>query len=513
MNKVRVRFAPSPTGGLHIGGLRTALFNYLFAKKNQGAFILRIEDTDQNRLVEGAEEYIIKALEWCGINPNEGGDQGGEYGPYKQSERKNSYRKYAEKLITDGKAYYAFDTSEELEEMRNRLKKNRVLNPQYDTVTRMTMKNSLTISTEEVNQKLANGVPYVIRIKIPEKEEVRFNDMIRGWVMVHTEFLDDKVLLKSDGMPTYHLANIVDDYLMKITHVIRGEEWLPSAPLHILLYHYLGWEESIPKFAHLPLILKPDGNGKLSKRAAEKAGFPIFPLSWKDKESEKTSIGFKEMGFMPTALINFLAFLGWNPGTDQELFSLEELVEEFSENRINKAGTKFDFNKAKWFNQQYIKATASDYFVDDLQKAFKKYDIACSSQKAVKIIDLFKERVTLPHEFIEKGLIFFQEPEKFDEKIIKKKWNSEGSQALLLFAEALENDKIKSAEETKDLFCKTLEAAGYKPNQYMQLLRLTLTGESSGPDLMDLILILGMEKAAKRIKTSIDVLNLTLKER
>ncbi len=508
MENVRVRFAPSPTGGLHIGGVRTALFNYLFAKKNSGKFILRIEDTDQTRFVEGAEQYIKDSLDWCGITPDEGPDQGGDFGPYRQSERKDIYRKYAEKLIEDGNAYYAFDTPEELDAMRERLKESRVVNPQYDTITRTTMKNSLTLSKEEVNQRIENGEPYVIRIKIPKKEEVRLNDMIRGWVMVHTEVLDDKVLMKSDGMPTYHLANIVDDHLMKITHVIRGEEWLPSAPLHVLLYRFLGWEDEMPQFAHLPLILKPDGNGKLSKRAADKAGFPIFPLNWEDPESNELSQGFKELGFLPEALINFLAFLGWNPGTEQEIFSLNDLVSEFSAQRINKAGTKFDFEKAKWFNQQYIKSADSRQFTDQLIKNFEeKHSIACSETKAIQIIDLLKERVTFPNEFVDAGLIIFQAPTSFDEKTVRKKWNEETPKALTLFADKLLSQENVEAESAKTLFWETLENAGYKPGQFMQALRVSLTGEGSGPDLMTLIEILGAQTAANRIKSSIDALS------
>lgn len=508
MENVRVRFAPSPTGGLHLGGVRTALFNYLFAKKYNGKFILRIEDTDQTRFVEGAESYIKDTLEWCGISPDEGPDQGGDYGPYKQSERKETYRQYAEKLVADGNAYYAFDTPEELEAMRDRLKEARVMNPQYDTITRTTMKNSLTLSEEEVKRKIDNGEPYVIRIKIPKKEEVRLNDMVRGWVMVHTEVLDDKVLMKSDGMPTYHLANIVDDHLMKITHVIRGEEWLPSAPLHVLLYRFLGWEDEMPQFAHLPLILKPDGNGKLSKRAADKAGFPIFPLNWKDSETGEISHGFKETGFLPEALINFLAFLGWNPGTEQELFSLEELVNEFSEKRINKAGTKFDFDKAKWFNQQYIKLADPQQFVHDVIRGFKEqHNIVCSEEKAIQIINLLKERVTFSHEFVNNGIVLFNPPTSFDEKVFRKKWNKHTAKALSVFTNKLRKEKSISAEEAKTLFWESLESEGFKPGQYMQPLRLALTGEGSGPDLMTIIEIIGPEKAVERINSSIEALN------
>lgn len=507
MENVRVRFAPSPTGGLHIGGVRTALFNYLFAKKHNGIFIIRIEDTDQNRFVDGAEDYILKALEWCGITPDEGPKNGGEFAPYRQSERKSLYKQYADQLLAEGKAYYAFDTPDELEAMRERLKASRVMNPQYDTITRTTMKNSLTLSEEEVKQKLDAGEPYVIRIKIPKKEEVRLNDMVRGWVMVNTESLDDKVLMKSDGMPTYHLANVVDDYLMKITHVIRGEEWLPSAPLHVLLYQYLGWEDEMPQFGHLPLILKPDGNGKLSKRAADKAGFPIFPLNWKDAEATEVSKGFKEIGFLPEALVNFLAFLGWNPGTEQEIFSMKELIETFSSERINKAGTKFDFDKAKWFNQEYIKSTPSKNFATQLVKELEKHKIITSEDKAIEMIDLLKSRVTFPDEFVENSLVFFNNPEKYDEKVAAKKWDENTPIALNLFVEQLETKETITGEEAKDLFWNTLESNGYKPGQFMQNLRLSMTGEGSGPDLMTIIEIMGPKTSANRIKHSISVLS------
>ena len=352
MREVRVRFAPSPTGALHIGGVRTALYNYLLARKHGGKMLLRIEDTDQTRYVPGAEEYIIQALKWVGIEIDEGLGVGGPHAPYRQSERKPMYMQYAEKLVADGNAYYAFDTEEELEAMRERLKKAGVATPQYNSITRTQMRNSVSLSESEVKALLKDGVPYVIRLKVPRKEEVRLNDLIRGWVMVHSSQIDDKVLMKSDGMPTYHLANVVDDYLMKISHVIRGEEWLPSAPLHVLLYKFLGWEDDMPQFAHLPLLLKPNGDGKLSKRDADQMGFPIFPLDWADPNTKEKAIGFREAGYLPEALVNFLAFLGWNPGTTQEIFSIQELIEAFSIERIGKAGAKFDIHKAQWFNQQ-----------------------------------------------------------------------------------------------------------------------------------------------------------------
>ncbi|MEX0884296.1 MAG: glutamate--tRNA ligase, partial [Cyclobacteriaceae bacterium] len=393
MNKeVRVRFAPSPTGALHIGGVRTALYNYLFAKKTGGKFLLRIEDTDQNRFIAGAEKYIQNVLDWLGITPDESPWNPGDVGPYRQSERKSMYREYSQYLLDNGHAYYAFDTSEELEAMRQRLTAARVVSPQYNSITRTQMRNSLTLPADEVKAMLDAGEPYVIRIKIPRKEEVRLNDMVRGWVMVHSNSLDDKVLMKSDGMPTYHLANIVDDHLMGITHVIRGEEWLPSAPLHVLLYRYLGWEESMPQFAHLPLLLKPDGNGKLSKRDAQKHGFPIFPMNWTDPDSGELLIGFKETGYLPEALLNFLAFLGWNPGDQRELFSMDKLVEAFSIERIGKSGTKFDINKAKWYNEQYLRNKSgqelSAYLLEDLSKE----GIKINGEKAEKIVSVMKER-------------------------------------------------------------------------------------------------------------------------
>lgn len=506
MENVRVRFAPSPTGGLHIGGLRTALFNYLFAKSTNGQFILRIEDTDQARFVEGAEKYILDSLKWCGIVPDESPEHGGEYAPYRQSERKGIYKQYAQQLIDEGKAYYAFDTPEELEAMRKRLTEAKMVKPQYNSITRGLMKNSLALSQEEVTQKLAANEPYAIRIKIPKEEEVRLKDLVRGWVKVNSEEIDDKVLMKSDGMPTYHLANVVDDYLMKITHVIRGEEWLPSAPLHVLLYQYLGWEDSMPQFAHLPLILKPDGNGKLSKRAADNAGFPIFPLNWSNGEDVNT--GFKETGFLPEALVNFLSFLGWNPGTEQEIFSMQELIEAFTAERINKAGTKFDFNKAKWYNQQYVKSTSSDIFSKQLVSELKgNYQIECDLAKAEKIIDLLKERVTYPNEFAEASLILFQSPLDFDEKVRNKKWNDEIPQVLQLFTDKLAELSTATDEEVKTLFWETLESNGHKPGQYMQLLRFVTTGEGSGPDLMKMIEIMGPEKTIERINYSVGVLS------
>jgi glutamyl-tRNA synthetase len=507
MTNVRVRFAPSPTGALHIGGVRTALFNYLFAKKQKGTFILRIEDTDQTRFVEGAEQYIVNSLEWLGLDPDESPEKNGPYGPYRQSERQSIYQEYVKKLLAEGKAYYAFDTPEELDEMRQRLQESRVLNPQYDTFTRSTMKNSLTLPEEEVQQRLEDGEPYVVRIKVPQKEEVRFKDLIRGWVRVNTEVIDDKELVKSDGMPTYHLANVVDDYLMKISHVIRGEEWLPSAPLHVLLYQFLGWEDSMPEFAHLPLILKPDGNGKLSKRAADKAGFPIFPLNWIDPDSKIQSTGFKETGFLPSALINFLAFLGWNPGTDQELFIMSELIETFSLDKVNKAGTKFDFDKAKWFNQQYLKTEPSASLAQSFREELETmHHLTCDEETAKWIIELLRERVTFPNEFVEKSLILFQPPTSYDDKTFRKKWNEDAENALELFASEIKEMTFESPEVLKEYFWSLMEKNNYKPGQLMPALRLAVTGQGSGPDLMTLCWIIGAPQLSKRIKSSIELL-------
>jgi glutamyl-tRNA synthetase len=506
MKNVRVRFAPSPTGALHIGGVRTALFNYLVAKKHNGTFILRIEDTDQSRFVPGAEEYIKEALEWCGIVPEESPWVGGKFAPYRQSERKDLYAQYAQQLLDDGHAYYAFDSSEELDEMRERLKETKSVHQTYNVVTRMTMKNSLTLSEEEVNTRIANGDPYVIRLKVPLKDEIRVNDIIRGWVKVHSSTLDDKILMKSDGMPTYHLANVVDDHLMEITHVIRGEEWLPSAPTHVLLYKFLGWESTMPQFAHLPLILKPDGNGKLSKRAADQAGFPIFPLNWKDPESGETSIGFREEGYLPNALVNFLAFLGWNPGTEQEIFSIDELIAAFSLDKVNKAGTKFDVDKIKWYNQQYIKSADSHDLAISLQDSLKKEGLEIDQSKALAIVELFMERVTFPSEIAEGARIFFQPASEFDEKVVSKKLTQEAANGLIAFAEAIATQKTISADEARELFSSTLNDAGINPGKVMQMLRVVLSGEGGGPDLMGMIAILGPEETSKRIINSLGLL-------
>ena len=494
---VRVRFAPSPTGPLHIGGVRTALYNYLFAKKNGGDFILRIEDTDQNRFVQGAEQYIIDSLKWIGICPNEGvGFGDGKHSPYRQSERKESYRQYAEQLIQSGNAYYAFDSEADLEA----LKANHA-NFKYDANTRELGKNSITLAPEEVKQRLENGEHYVIRIKLPADEEVKFYDEIRGWVTVNTTQMDDKVLLKSDGMPTYHLANVCDDFIMQITHVIRGEEWLPSAPLHVLLYRFLGWENAMPKFAHLPLLLKPDGNGKLSKRDGDRLGFPVFPLEWKDPQSGEISSGYKQRGYMPEAVLNMLAFLGWNPGTAQELFSLEELVQAFSIAHIHKAGAKFDFEKAKWFNAEYLKTAENAKLVqlvkEQVETSFGKQD----AEYLEKAIGLVKERLTFLNDILNFGYLF-ETPKEYAAASLAKiasfknyEFNP-GIFATFLQEECNDSDTAELELKIKD-FANSNEI---KVGDLMKYLRVSLVGELSGPGIPDLILLLGKKESSKRIE-------------
>ena len=499
MKEVRVRFAPSPTGALHIGGVRTALYNYLLARKHKGKMILRIEDTDQNRYVPGAEAYIQEALAWVGIVFDEGPKEGGPYAPYRQSERKSYYTQYAGQLLASGHAYYAFDTAEELEAMRDKLKHVAGANPQYGIETRLQMNNSLTLRPDEVRRKIESGVPYVIRLKVPEGIEVKVTDLIRGDVTVHSSQIDDKVLMKSDGMPTYHLANVVDDYLMKISHVIRGEEWLPSAPLHVLTYQFLGWEQEMPAFAHLPLLLKPDGKGKLSKRDADQMGFPIFPLNWTDPKSGEATVGYKESGYLPEALVNFLALLGWNPGTEQELFSMDELIEAFALERIGKAGARFDIQKAKWFNQHYLRAKTDQHLAQIMTGQAAKEGIPCTEEKALSIVRSLRERVTFPTDFWALGKIFFIAPEAFDEKIAAKKWNQEAISVLT----SLRNQLALLTEITSGTAAAKLEevttALGVPQGSIMQALRLALTGGSSGPDLMTTLEILGPQEAARRL--------------
>jgi glutamyl-tRNA synthetase len=498
--RVRVRFAPSPTGGLHMGGIRTALFNYLFAKKHGGDFILRIEDTDQTRFVEGAEEYIIESLKWCGIAPNEGvGFGDGKHAPYRQSERKNLgiYKTYANKLIASGFAYYAFDTTEELEEMRKRLEAAKVVAPQYNAVSRLNMRNSLTLSEDDVKKLLDQGEKYVVRLKVPRNEEIRFNDIIRGWVTVNSAQVDDKVLLKSDGMPTYHLAHIVDDIEMEITHAVRGEEWLPSAPAHILIYRYLGLEAQMPKLAHLPLILNPDGNGKISKREAR---FPVFPLSWHDPREATPYIGYKESGYYPEAFINILALLGWNPGNNEELFSVDQLAQLFSFERVHKSGAKFDPEKAKWFNQQYLRAKSDHELSQVFKPILKEKGYEKDDTFMIDFCKLVKEKVQFVHEFWDHGKYIFEAPTSYDQKIMTKKWNDT---SVTLFNSVLitfNSIDTWTSQNIHDAFEDLLKTTGKID---MQLLRVLITGVAGGPQLFDMLALIGKDDVIKRLELAL----------
>lgn len=500
----RVRFAPSPTGPLHIGGVRTALYCYLFARKMGGKMLLRIEDTDQGRFVEGAEKYIIDTLNWVGIIIDEGQGVGGPHAPYRQSERKEIYKKYAQQLLDSGKAYYAFDTAEELDAIRKTYE-SKGSAFQYNAATRVNLSNSLTLSKEVVDAKLANNEHYVIRLLVPAKEEIRFHDIVRDWVMVHSSAIDDKVLMKSDGMPTYHLANVVDDHLMEITHVIRGEEWLPSAPLHVLLYRYFGWESSMPKFAHLPLLLKPEGNGKLSKRDADLGGFPVFPLEWTDPATGAKSIGFKQEGYLKEALVNFLAFLGWNPGTEQEMFSMDELIEAFTLERIGKAGAKFDINKAKWFNHEYLKQKDDTEIVNDFLDLANNSNQNITKEKALEICKLFHGRVTFVKDIFNECQFLLNRPVSYDEASIEK-WSTEASSVFAVYANEISTIQIFNVDNAKNLLNSICEASNVKMGKQMAALRLAITGSLSGPDLMKSIEILGPEETKIRIENAISKL-------
>ena len=500
---VRVRFAPSPTGPLHMGGVRTALYNYLFAKKNNGTFIIRIEDTDQARFVPGAQDYIMKSLKWCGIMPTEGPGIGGNFGPYVQSERKEMYKPYAEQLIESENAYYAFDTPEELKAVREQAEAMGMPNWQYNGVTRTSMKNSLTLPANEVEKKINDGEPYVIRMKMPRNRDVRFEDLIRGWVVVNTNNIDDKVLFKSDGMPTYHLANIVDDHTMEISHVIRGEEWLPSAPLHVLLYEAFGWEA--PLFAHLSLLLRPDGNGKLSKRDGDRLGFPVFPLSGefldiKTQNLEKVT-GYRESGYFPDAFINMLAFLGWNPGTTQEIFSIEELAEAFTLNRVAKAGAKFDAEKTKWFQQTYLRATSDEKLAELLSKELKeKVDI---SQLKV-ICHLMKERATFIKDIPVEGGYLFSRPEVYDQQTIEKKWKDETAVVMNEWLEKICSISTYDPATIESTFKSFLEEKQIGIGAVLPNFRLLLTGTGAGPSMFDISAFLGKEECIERMKIGLD---------
>ncbi|WP_276132688.1 glutamate--tRNA ligase [Polluticoccus soli] len=504
-NKVRVRFAPSPTGGLHLGGVRTVLYNYLFARHHGGDFVLRIEDTDQNRYVEGAEEYIYKCLEWCGLEPDESPLKGGPHAPYRQSERKHLYYQYAQQLIDSGHAYYAFDTPGDLERMRQEFKTDSHTNPQYDHMTRMQMKNSLSLAPEEVIELLNNGTPYVIRIKMPLGEKVKFTDMIRGEMEFDTSLVDDKVLLKADGMPTYHLAVVVDDYLMKITHAFRGEEWLPSAPVHLLLWKYLGWEASMPQWAHLPLILKPDGHGKLSKRDGERLGFPVFAMNWMDPRTGDKTEGFREKGFLPEAFVNLLAMLGWNAGTEQEIFSLQELVEKFSIDRVHKGGAKFDYEKAKWYNHQYIQRLSDEQLATLAEPYVEAHGGSDNREMLVKVAGLIKERLTLVGDFWEQGHFFFQTPE-MDASQIKDKWND--TKKAFFEAWATEISGMSTWEHTalEQSFNAQMEKHGLKKGDVLLPLRIMLVGGKYGPGVFMIAEVIGKEETVKRIHNAIAAL-------
>jgi glutamyl-tRNA synthetase len=498
---VRVRFAPSPTGPLHIGGVRTALYNYLFARKHQGKLIVRIEDTDQARFVPGAEAYILNTLRWLGLEADEGPVQGGAFGPYRQSERTALYQKYVAQLLATGKAYYAFDTPEELDAMRERLKAASVAAPQYNAVSRAWMRNSLTLPQEEVTAMLQAGVPYVIRIKVSYQESIRFHDLIRGWVKIPTSSIDDKVLVKSDGVPTYHFANVVDDHLMEITHVIRGEEWISSTPIHVLLYQFLGWEASMPQFAHLPLLLKPEGIGKLSKRDADKEGFPIFPLAWQDPDTGKHVQGFREKGYLPDALLNFLALLGWNPGNQQDIFSKEDLIQAFTVEKIGKSGIKFDIRKAEWFNQQYLRAQPDETLVTYLVNELEENKIAYTQHKALQVCQLMKERAIFPQDFWQQGKYFFIKPEAYDAKILNEKWTEQAYVGLQDFVIALETLELFQADAIKAALIRLMASSSIKIGQIMPILRVALTGSGAGPDLMQSMALIGQKECVERVRS------------
>jgi glutamyl-tRNA synthetase len=507
--RVRVRFAPSPTGPLHIGGVRTALYNFLFAHKHGGDFIIRVEDTDQTRFVPGAEEYIIESLKWLGINATEGiGFGDGPHAPYRQSERKPIYKAYVMQLIEAGHAYYAFDTAEELESMREKLMASH-LDAKYDAQTRESMTNSITLPQEEVKSRLNNGDAYVVRFKLPSNEEVKLHDEIRGWVTVNTHELDDKVLFKSDGMPTYHLANVVDDYLMQISHVIRGEEWLPSAPLHVLLYRAFGWETMMPKFAHLPLLLKPEGNGKLSKRDGDRLGFPVFPINWIDPKTQEIYSGYREAGYLPEAVVNLLAFLGWNPGNSQELFSMDELVQAFSLERVGKSGAKFDPNKAKWFNQQYIRHLSNENLLPFMQETLKLkgLDQIFSEEFLLMACGLIKEKISFTNEIWNYCSYFFIAPNTYDESVVKKRWNDKIPNLLKDIIEALASLPEYKSAAIEGAYNEALAKNEILGKDFLQLFRVILTGVAGGPMLFEITEIIGYLETKLRIENALNRLN------
>ena len=500
--KVRVRFAPSPTGALHIGGVRTALYNYLFARKHNGELVFRIEDTDSTRFVPGAEEYILESFHWLGIQFDEGVSFGGKYGPYRQSERRDIYKKYVDQLLSAGKAYIAFDTPEELEQKRQEIQ-----NFQYDAKTRMMMRNSLTMSPSEVTALIEDGQQYVVRFKIDPGREILVNDMIRGEVRVKSDILDDKVLYKSaDELPTYHLANIVDDHLMEISHVIRGEEWLPSAPLHVLLYEAFGWQDTMPRFAHLPLLLKPEGKGKLSKRDGDRLGFPVFPLEWHDPKTGEVSSGYRESGYFPEAVVNFLALLGWNPGTEQEIFTLDQLVEAFDITRCSKAGAKFDYQKGIWFNHEYILMKSNEEIAQLFAPIVANNGVDESLERVTEVVRMMKDRVSFVKELWPLCSFFFIPPTEYDEKTVKKRWKEDSAQVMAELATLLEGLDDFSLENQERVVHEWVEKKEYKLGNVMNAWRLTLVGEGKGPGMFDISAFLGKEETLRRMRRAIEVL-------
>ncbi len=503
--KVRVRFAPSPTGPLHIGGVRTALYNYLFARQHGGAMILRIEDTDQTRFVPGAEEYIIEALTWLGIQFDEGVHVGGSYGPYRQSDRKPLYKQYADQLVRDGYAYYAFDTPEELEAKRKAYEAEKKTF-QYDCTTRESMNNSLGMTEAALQERLQSGAPYVIRFKFPHNEEITVHDLIRGDVTMNSTLLDDKVLFKSDGMPTYHLANIVDDHLMEVSHVIRGEEWLPSAPLHVMLYRAFGWEDTMPHFAHLPLLLKPEGNGKLSKRDGDRLGFPVFPLDWHDPKSGELSTGYREQGYLPEAVVNMLALLGWNPGNDQELMNMDELIRLFDINHISKSGAKFNVEKAKWFNHEYLQQLSDETLADLFAPQLAEHNVEASRDYVVKVCGMMKERLTFPKELWETTRYFFEAPTEYNPKDIQKRWKAGMTTHMGKVIEILNTVPFEHDAIHKALLDDYIMGNQLNMGQIMNSLRLAVVGETKGPDMLTLVLMIGKEETIRRVQRAIDTI-------
>lgn len=500
--KVRVRFAPSPTGALHIGGVRTALYNYLFARQHGGDLVFRIEDTDSNRFVPGAEEYIIESFRWLGIKFDEGVSFGGEHGPYRQSERRSIYKKYVDQLLAADKAYIAFDTPEQLE-----AKRAEVQNFQYDARTRGEMTNSLTLPKEEVERRIADGEQYVVRFKVEPGIDVHIDDMIRGHVVIKSDILDDKVLYKSaDELPTYHLANIVDDHLMEITHVIRGEEWLPSAPLHVLLYRAFGWEDTMPTFAHLPLLLKPEGKGKLSKRDGDRLGFPVFPLEWHDPKTGDVSSGYRESGYFPEAVVNFLALLGWNPGTEQELFTLDELVQAFDIHKCSKAGARFDYQKGIWFNHEYMLKKSNEEVANLFAPIVANNGVDESMERITKVVAMMKDRVNFVKELWPLCSFFFIAPTEYDEKTVKKRWKADSAKVMSELADVLEGIDDFSVEGQEPVVMKWVEEKGYKLGDVMNAFRLTLVGIGKGPGMFDISAFLGKEETLKRLRKAIEVL-------